>query len=157
MKKMILDPNFLIEKAKKLLKGKKKPGRKAFKIDRPKPKPSAVDRNLDLKAGEIVRIKALEDIEKTLDKNGKLDGLYFMREAMAKYCGGTYAVKKSVVRFFDERRGKLQRLKNVVILDGVFCEKSPYCGEESAGCDRTCFIFWKEGWLERVSGPKNRS
>ncbi len=41
--------------------------------------------------------------------------------------------------------------KDVVILEGVHCEPPPDIGEDWAGCKRTCFLFWKEAWLERVA------
>jgi hypothetical protein len=33
-----------------------------------------------------------------------------------------------------------------VLLDGVMCD-----GTEHGGCDRSCFLFWREEWLKRVT------
>ena len=66
------------------------------------------------------------------------------------YCGKSFTVRKRIRRFFDERTRRMVKLRDVVILEGVFCEVSPLGFEEYAGCDRTCFLFWKESWLERV-------
>ena len=44
----------------------------------------------------------------------------------------------------------MSKVRDVVMLDGVYCESAPYDRQDWAGCDRTCFLFWKEAWLERV-------
>jgi len=110
-----------------------------------------------IKPGEVVRIKPLNEIENTLDEKGRYDGLAYMKTAMDKYCGSTHMVKKRVNLFFDERRQRLLRLRDVVILDEVYCEIPKNSPLEWAGCDRTCFLFWKEAWLERVHPEKARS
>jgi len=94
---------------------------------------SSLNQALRLEPGEKVRVKSLVEIEQTLDEKGKFDRLYFMRTAMGKHCGGIYSVKKRINLFFDERSGKLQKLRNVIILDGVYCEKPLDSGEKSAG------------------------
>lgn len=99
----------------------------------------------------MVRVKSSEEIEKTLNEKGQCEGISYIRSVMNKYCGGVYRVKKRINLFFDERRWRLSKLQNVVILDGVFCESPPTQSEDWSGCDRTCFLFWKEAWLERVT------
>jgi hypothetical protein len=42
------------------------------------------------------------------------------------------------------------RVRDVVILDEVFCQPPREIESDYAGCDRSCFLFWKEDWLERV-------
>jgi len=106
---------------------------------------------LNLKPGEHVRVKTFEDVQKTLDMNGKYQGLAFT-PVMKKFCGGSYRVVRRVERAFDERKWKLSRLRNVVILEGVYCDGAGGIQKEWDGCDRMCFIWWKEAWLERVRG-----
>ena len=36
------------------------------------------------------------------------------------------------------------------ILDEVHCVPPDHAACAYAGCQRSCFLFWKEGWLERV-------
>jgi len=110
---------------------------------------SIPDRVLNLRPGERVRIRPFEEIRATLDAEGRSDGLGFMVAAMKKYCGGTYTVRKRVRLFFDERKREMRRARDVVILEGVFCETPPDEADDWAGCDRACFLFWKEAWLER--------
>jgi hypothetical protein len=57
-------------------------------------------------------------------------------------------VLKVVERFYDEVQGRMLRCKNVVFLDGVYCDGSGH--PDTHGCDRTCFSFWRTEWLEKT-------
>jgi hypothetical protein len=102
-----------------------------------------------LSAGETVRVRSIAEIRATLDANGTCRGLGYLPDVMDRYSGGTFTVRKRIDLFFDERRWKMLKLRNVVILDGVHCESPTYSAPAWAGCDRNCFLFWKEDWLER--------
>ena len=104
---------------------------------------------LRLRNGERVRVKSVEMIRATLNGDGLCEGLGFM-PIQAAFCGGEYSVRKRIDRFFDERTRRMLRTRNIVILDGVYCEPTLDGGDDYAGCHRTCFLFWKEAWLERV-------
>jgi hypothetical protein len=104
---------------------------------------------LRLQAGERAKVKSLEEIRATLDANGKCQGLAYT-PAMEKFCGGTYRVFKRVDLAFDERKWKLSKMRNVVILDGVLCDGQGGLDKTWTGCDRSCFVWWKEAWLERA-------
>jgi hypothetical protein len=106
---------------------------------------------LKLQPGERVRVKSLEEILATLDQNGCFERLAFMQTEMERYCGRELRVLKRVDQFFDERTRRLLKLRNVVLLENAFCEPAPDADHPFAGCKRTCFLFWKEGWLNRVS------
>jgi hypothetical protein len=86
-------------------------------------------------------------ISATLDKNGRCDGLRFMK-GMEEYCGQTFTVLRRVQAIFDEREWHMRRIRDTVLLEGVIC-KGWYMGDRE-GCDRCCFFFWKEQWLCRV-------
>ena len=104
---------------------------------------------LDLKAGELVRIKPYAEILKTLDKNNRNRGLYFDAE-MVQYCGSTFRVLKRVTRIIDEKDGRMINLPNdCVILEGAVCS-----GDFSAKrlfCPRSIYPYWREIWLERIN------
>ncbi len=121
-------------------------------IDRP-PKPDRstpeVPTPLGLRPGERVRVKTLEQIDRTLDATLSTHGLGFMPVQRA-FAGGEFTVRTRVERFFDERTRRMLRLRDTVILDGVFCEPPAGGDEDYAGCNRMCFLFWKEAWLERI-------
>lgn len=104
---------------------------------------------LGLQPGEIVRVRSVAQTRETLDEHRRCQGLGYIPTVMDRYCGGVYIVKKRVDRFFDERTQRLLKLRDVVILEGVYCEPEPHKEEPFAGCQRTCFLFWKEAWLER--------
>ncbi|MCW0481673.1 hypothetical protein [Gaoshiqia sediminis] len=102
-----------------------------------------VTKSLNLRPGEWVKVRSLTEIALTLDKNGKYRGLYFMPE-MEQFCGGKYKVFKKAEKIKMESTGELRKLKSPsYFLEGVYCT-----GEFQGGCDRSCFHFWREEWLE---------
>jgi hypothetical protein len=99
-----------------------------------------------LKPGDMVRVRSLEEIQATLDEDGRYRGGMLFIDEMAQYCGGTYRVLKRVNKVFDALPWKMKKSHEIVILEGVFCHGyGPY-----KECDRTCFFFWKEAWLEKI-------
>lgn len=99
---------------------------------------------LNLQAGELVEVKSLAEIRKTLDENGRYRGLYFMGE-MRQFCGKQFRVHKKVNRILLESTAEIRKTKNTVLLEGVMCD-----GHVQSGCDRSCFYYWREAWLKRV-------
>jgi hypothetical protein len=100
-----------------------------------------------LKAGDLVRVKSREEITATLGLFKDLQGLTFMPE-MWQYCGTQQRVFKPLVRFFDEREYQIRKARGIVLLDGLLCEGTAIFGP----CDRSCFFFWREEWLDRIDG-----
>ncbi len=108
---------------------------------------------LDLKPGELVRIKTQREIEETLDENENNRGLSFDPE-MTPYCGKTFLVRDHVTRIVDEKTGKLLHMKQpCIILEGVVC-RSEY-SQCRLLCPRTIPPYWREIWLERVEGGQH--
>jgi hypothetical protein len=104
--------------------------------------------SLNLKVGELVRVKDYQKILETLDTASKNRGMSFSAE-MVPYCGGTYRVRSLVDRIINERTGKMLRMKNsCVILDGVVCTAK--YNRRMIFCPRATFQYWREIWLERV-------
>ena len=98
-----------------------------------------------LRAGDLVRVRSREEIQDTLNHRNVLKGCSFMKE-MEPYCGTTQRVFKTVSRFLDERDYRVKKTRGIVLLEGVFCEGTELFGP----CDRSCFFFWREEWLERI-------
>lgn len=98
-----------------------------------------------LSPGDLVRVKSEEEIRKTLDRWNKLKGCAIM-DNMWQYCGSEQRVLKVVKQFLDERDYLLKKCKGVVILDGTTCDGTKWFGP----CDRSCYYFWREEWLEKV-------
>jgi hypothetical protein len=51
-----------------------------------------------------------------------------------------------VERFVDERDYRVKKASGVVLLEGSLCQGTELYGP----CDRSCFFFWREEWLEKV-------
>lgn len=100
---------------------------------------------MELKPGDFIRVRELEEIRSTLDEAGRLRGCSFMPE-MERFCGTKQRVLKCVARFLDERDYRVKQTGGLVILDGVMCEGTAEFGR----CDRSCFFFWRQEWLEKV-------
>jgi len=101
--------------------------------------------SLNLQPGELVEVRSEKEIFATLDHEGKLRGLNFIPE-MRKYCGKRFRVFKRLEKIILETTGELRTVRTpTVFLKGAICD-----GSAHGGCDRSCFIFWREAWLKRV-------
>jgi len=100
------------------------------------------------RAGDWVEVRSKEEILRTLDKRGQLDGLPFMPQ-MFQYCGKRFKVFKRAHKTCDTigttRDYPGRSLKGGIHLD-LRCD-----GQAYGGCQAACLIFWKEQWLKRVS------
>ncbi|HEY9523189.1 MAG TPA: hypothetical protein VIR33_08110, partial [Thermopolyspora sp.] len=100
---------------------------------------------LDLRPGELVRIKSKREIMRTLNADLLNRGMGF-EEEMSRYCGRTARVRARVDRCVDERTGRMLTMKNpCIVLDGIVC-----AGVYNLNCPREFVPFWREIWLERV-------
>jgi hypothetical protein len=103
---------------------------------------------LGLQPGELVRIKSVEEIVKTLDTTNRNRGMTFDTE-MLKYCGRQARVLRRVERIIDENTGKMQSLRNAcIVLQDVICTSDYH-----RLCPRGIYPYWREIWLERVADP----
>jgi hypothetical protein len=96
--------------------------------------------------GDWVRVRSHEEILSTLDPFKELKGCAFL-PYMAQYCGTKQRVFRVMRFFLDERDYKRKKVRGVILLENVFCTGTPAFGE----CDRSCLLFWREEWLEKVS------
>jgi hypothetical protein len=100
---------------------------------------------LDLRPGELVRVKPKEEILRTLNGDLLNRGMGFEQE-MARYCGSTARVRARVEKCIDEKTGRMLHMKNpCIVLDEVVCQ-----GVHSLNCPREFVPFWREIWLERA-------
>jgi hypothetical protein len=105
-------------------------------------------RRLDLRPGERVRVRSLQEIQNTLSPNRRNRGLSFVNE-MVPFCGGEYRVLRRVTQIINERTGKMMQFPGeCVVLDGVVCKG--HLSRERLLCPRSIYPFWREVWLERV-------
>ena len=102
-----------------------------------------------LRPGDLVEVKTPAEIVQTLDAEGTVDHLPFMRE-MVEYCGQRFRVSRRVVKACASgmKGGSVLRgfrSDDVVLLDGLRCS-----GADHDGCQKSCTIFWREAWLRKV-------
>ena len=103
---------------------------------------------LDLRPGELVRVKSRQEIVATLDDSNRNRGLSFDGE-MSNNCGRLARVLARVDRIVDEHTGQIIEIKSdCIILDGVACT-----GDYYRFCTRAIYHYWREIWLERVPEP----
>jgi hypothetical protein len=103
-----------------------------------------LSQELNLQPGELVEIKSPAEIEATLDAHGRNRGLSFEPE-MARHCGRRYRVAAPVRAIIAEQTGRMTKLTNTVILEGLVCE-----GICAKNCPRANYFYWREIWLKRV-------
>lgn len=103
---------------------------------------------LDLKPGELVRVKSKEAIVATLNQQNRNRGMWFDIEQLP-YCGKTFRVLRRVERIVNEKTGKMMRFQNdCIILEGVTC--GGHLSRDRLFCPRSIYPYWREIWLERV-------
>lgn len=105
-----------------------------------------------LSVGDWVEVRSKEEILRTLDENGQLEGMPFMPEMFA-FAGSRFQVYKRAHKTCDTVfpvRGR--RVHRAVHLD-TRCD-----GQAHDGCQAGCLIFWKEAWLrpDRPDTPQAR-
>jgi hypothetical protein len=116
------------------------------------PTPTA---QLDLKPGELVKVKPYHEILGTLDERNLNRGMTWDAE-MVPYCGGTYRVLDRISRIINERTGKMNRLKNeCLILEDVTCRAC--FAKYRRFCSRGIYPYWREIWLERATHDSSTS
>lgn len=100
----------------------------------------------ELRRGDRVRLKSLDDIAATLDDQGSLDHLPFMRE-MVQFAGRDLVVEARADKTCDtiENTGPTRKMTDTVHLAGARCD-----GSFHGGCQAFCLLFFKEEWLEPV-------
>ena len=102
------------------------------------------DYRLGLRAGDWIEVRSSSEILRTLDSNGRLDGLPFQPE-MLEYCGQRLRVWKVAHKTCDTiHKTGSRRMDHAVHLEGVRCN-----GADHGGCQANCLLFWKDAWLKR--------
>lgn len=99
----------------------------------------------DYLVGDAVEVRSFDEIAKTLDASGCIDGIPFMPE-MHKFCGTSARVLRSVDKIYDyDRTRGMRALKGCVILTGMRCD-----GAMHGHCEAACFALWKVAWLKHA-------
>src|SRR5262245_37802445 len=96
------------------------------------------------RARDLVEVRSREEILRTLDERGCLDGMPVMPE-MLQYCGRQFRVSAVAHKTCDTARQTWtgRRLQLTVHLASVRCD-----GHAHGNCQAECNIFWKDAWLK---------
>src|SRR5947207_12775611 len=94
--------------------------------------------------GERVEVRSKEEILRTLDSNGQLDGMPFMPE-MFEFCGKKFEVYKRAHKTCDTINPARGRRVDRAVHLNTRCD-----GAAHGGCQAGCLIFWKEAWLKPI-------
>lgn len=101
-----------------------------------------------LSTGDWVEVLSKEEILRTLDDKGMINGLPFMPEMLA-FAGQRFRVFRRAHKTCDTvNRTGGRRVEDAVHLEGIRCS-----GASHGGCQAACMIFWKTQWLRQVDGP----
>ena len=102
---------------------------------------------LDLKEGDLIRVKSHAEILETLNTESKNRGMLFEAE-LVPYCGSERRVLKLVRNIIDEKSGKMLTFNTpAIILEDVYC-RSRYSYNRMF-CPRAIYSYWHDVWLEK--------
>ena len=101
--------------------------------------------SLNLRRGETIQVKSIEDIVATTNERAKNRGLYFAPD-MGLLCGGKAQVRSRLEKIIVDGTGEMRQLHNTVYLEESMCG----CAHVAfGGCPRGEFAYWREIWLRR--------
>jgi hypothetical protein len=99
----------------------------------------------ELRIGELIKVKSVDEILATLDEDGRMEALPFMPE-MLRFTGKQFRVHRQAIKTCDTINWTgMHRMHDAVHLEGLRCD-----GSAHGGCQAGCLLFWKEAWLQRV-------
>ena len=101
---------------------------------------------LELKPGEVVEVKSIEEIARTLDEKGRNRGLQCYIE-LKQFSGKQFRVRNRLDRMISEPTGEMRKTQGTVILEDNHC----LCANVLGGCPRRDFTYWREVWLQRAN------
>jgi hypothetical protein len=100
---------------------------------------------VELAPGESVEVRGKDEIMATLSPENTNRGMWFDYE-MVPYCGQRARVARTVDRIINESTGKMIKLSDCVVLEGVVCT-----GRYRRFCPRGVTPYWRSAWLRRVN------
>ena len=110
---------------------------------------SLKSKSTKLRVGDWVEVRTKEEIVRTLDDDGRLDGMPFMPEMFA-FCGQHFQVYKRAHKTCDTVFPVRGRRMDAAVHLETRCD-----GSAHDGCQASCLMFWKEAWLKPVD-PNSR-
>jgi hypothetical protein len=114
-----------------------------FRDDWLEPAEAPVEQAADVELVVWAQVKTLAEIEATLDRKHRRDGITFMTE-MAHYAGKRLAVVRRLTKVFEYDRW-IATKGPVYLLEGAFCSGAAL-GDDGP-CERACALLWHGDWL----------
>jgi len=106
--------------------------------------------SLNLRTGERIVVKSMQDITQTLDAKSHNRGLLFTPD-MRLQCGHEQKVERHLDKIIVDGTGEMRKMKNTVYLEDSYCS----CAHAAiGGCPRGEFVYWREIWLRREEPAK---
>ena len=109
--------------------------------------------SLNLRPGELVRVKPRAQIVQTLDNRMSNRGMGICYEMM-RCCGREAEVRHRVDRLISEKTGDMREIADTVTLSSMrgcgSLGEECLCSGEPGDCPRGELMYWREIWLERV-------
>jgi hypothetical protein len=102
---------------------------------------------VDFAPGDLVEVRSQDEIMPTLSEENTNRGMWFDFE-MLPYCGTQARVDRNVNRIINESTGKMIKLGDCLVLDGVVCT-----GRYRRFCQRNITPYWRSAWLKKVDEP----
>jgi hypothetical protein len=105
-----------------------------------------------LSVGDWVEVRSKDEILRTLDVKGQLDGMPFMPE-MFRFCGQRFQVYKRAHKTCDYSTPypyRMRWLPETVHLD-TRCS-----GDMHGECEAGCLLYWKQAWLKFVGEDRKK-
>src|SRR5215813_4686689 len=102
--------------------------------------------------GDWVEVCSKEEILKTLDAKGEIDGMPFMPE-MFQYCGQRFQVYKRAHKTCDYRTPYPYHTR---WLDSSIHLKTRCDGSGHDGCQAGCLLIFKEAWVKPVANGSKK-
>jgi hypothetical protein len=109
--------------------------------------------NLNLQPGELVEVKSMESITRTLNETAHNRGLWFSPDQRL-LCGQQKRVIRRIDKLIVDGTGEMRQLRNTVFLEGSMCGCSHVA---FGGCPRAEFVYWREAWLRRPDSSRGNT
>lgn len=106
--------------------------------------PAHEESSSGIAAGDVVVVRPLPEIERTLNRWNKNRGLWFDAD-MVRHCGRRLRVQGRIDRILDAATGRMLEMKSpCIVLDGVECS-----GEYQWFGAQHEYLYWREVWLKK--------
>jgi hypothetical protein len=106
---------------------------------------------VDFLPGDLVQVRDKPEIMATLHPDTSNNGGLWFDPEMVPVCGRQAVVERKVERIINESTGKMRKLRDCYVLQGVICT-----GFYRKFCQRAVPMYWRSAWLRRIEEQPDR-